>query len=505
MVEGLFATVSMASPAANPFLDPATDRRPTGSGVMVRPGEAARLAALVEAGSDPVVVCGCGSGCGLTHFLAAATPAWPVVALSGGLRCHWANLRACLESPSLAERVVPALLGRWLAAAVRCGDLPSTDPELVAMQCEREPARMLDFAVPSPAARWLVAVPDAARSVLARHSRLGTGGRALVDAALAWGARRGTGSTAGWRVPGDNDDAAVTLMAAAAQACGLPLLWVFDALDDLALCPGETGGFWSLVASLHAAGGRIVVGAHDDVWRTCLEPPLPSAWRRRLAARTVALAPLPPARLVDLLDDRLSGAGTDLAGFATHVVATAFPLGGLPQDALAEAAARWAARHARPIEPATAPTPDAPDPTTRTGDWIDALLAAGAALPFVEAVPVSLGGPGRAVVWQLPGQWILLAAADGPCAAARAAAEAHALALRATAPAGTRVELAALVTGHPPGPCWPEPWSTIMLASDEAARLARLPAIPAGPDRFAAVAALQPLWERLTRPGHAVA
>ena len=492
----------MASSAANPFLDPPASRWPTGSGGLLRPVEATLLAALVEAGPEPVVVRGCGSGCGLTHFLTAATAPWPAVTVCGGLRCGWPALRAEVESAPLAGRLVPALLGRWLAAAVRCGDLPSTDPELVAMQCEREPDRMLDFATPSPAARWLVAAPDPARAVLARHCRLGTGGRRLLDAALAWGARRGTGPPAGWRVAGDNDQDAVSLLAAAAQACGLPLLWVFDALDDLALRLDAVGAFWSFLASLHAAGGRIVIAAQDDVWRTCLEPPLPSAWRRRLAARTVVLAPLPPPRLVDLLNDRLSPTQTDLTGLAAHVVTTTFPLGGLPQDALAAAAACWAARHTTPIEPAPLP---AALPARGGGDWVDALVAAGAALPFVEVVPLSAAGLGRAVLWQLPGQWILLVATDGLCAAAREAAEAQASALRAAAPAGTRVELAALVAGDASGPRWPQPWNTIMLEGDEAGRLADLPRIPAGPDRFGAVAALQPLWERLTRRGRALA
>ena len=491
----------MASSAANPFLDPPASRWPTGSGGLLRPVEATLLAALVEAGPEPVVVRGCGSGCGLTHFLTAATAPWPAVTVCGGLRCGWPALRAEVESAPLAGRLVPALLGRWLAAAVRCGDLPSTDPELVAMQCEHEPDRMLDFASPSPAVRWLMAAPDPARAVLARHSRLGAGGRRLLDATLAWGMRCGAGPPAGWRVPGDNDQDAVSLMAAAAQASGLPLLWVFDALDDLALRPDAVGAFWSLPASLHAAGGRIVVAAQDDVWRTCLEAPLPSAWRRRLAARTVALDPLPPARLADLLDDRLSSTQNALTGLAAHVVATTFPLGGLPQDALAAAAACWAARHTSPIEPAPLPAPL----PARGGDWVDALVAAGAALPFVEAVPLNTAGLARAVLWQLPRQWILLVATDGLGAAARTAAEAQAAALRTTVPAGTRVELTALVVGDASGPCWPQPWNTIMLDGDEAGRLAGLPRIPAGPDRFAAVAALQPLWERLTRPGQALA
>ena len=495
----------MAPPAANPFLDLPTARRVAGNGLMLRPAEALQFATLVEAGSDPVLVRGCGSGCGLTHFLAAATTSWPTIRVDGSLNGSWASLRSAVEAPEAVARLVPALLGRWLAAAVRCGDLPSTDPEMVAMQCETEAPRMLDFAAPSPAAKWLLTGHEPVRAVLARHSRLGANGRLLLDAALAWGGRRSAAGDGGWCLPGTNDQEAVLLLATAARLVNLPMLWIFDALDDLALRPAEAASFWTVLSALHASGGRLVLGAQEDIWRTCLEPPLPSAWRRRLVQRSVCLAPLPPSALRDLLDDRLAQAGVTLPGLAAHVVATTFPLGGLPQEALVEAAACWSARHARPLEPVAAPLPSTSEPALKPDELAEALLAAGSSLPFVEAMPLHIEKAGRGVLWQLPGQWVLFVSGDEMDAAAREAVEAQSMVVKATAPPGTKVQMMALGTRHPPAPRWPQPWNAITLSPDESARLARLPVAPAGPPRLALVAGLQPLWERLTRPGHVVA
>jgi hypothetical protein len=487
----------MPGSPANPF---AAEAVPAAGAPGLRPRESAALAALVAGAAEPLLVEGCGSGCGLSHFLVEATAPWPSLPARGPRAATWAGLRATAETPASAARVVPALAGRWLAAAVRCGDIPSTDPELAAHQCEHETGRILDFHAPSPGARWLVAEAAALAPVLARHSRLGPDGPAWTAAVLDWAAHAPAGPR-GWRLPGGNDEDAAAGLARAAAAAGLPLLWVFDQLDELALMPGKIPELWSRLAALAAAGGRIVLGCQAGMWREHLAAPLPEAWQRRFAARRVRLAPLPADALVALLDARLAATGAILPGFAAHVVRSSFPLGGLPLDALNEASAAWAARHCAPLAPAATPTtPRDAVPGDADFAWIEALLAAARLMPFVDAVPLRLGDRVRAVAWQLPGQWVVILAPPLPDPATLAElAETATTWAAAAAPAGTRVHFTALAAPGQSACPPPAPWQLASMHSAEAAALLDLPRV-SDAERPARLAGLQNLVERLTRP-----
>ena len=502
----------MAVPSAHPFRE--TIHRPGDTvGTTVLAGQALEKLERELAGEPGLIsVRGCRSGAGVSFLLEAAMARSPVlpIQVDGLFDMGWSGLRQAAGRPSCAEKLVPALLGRLLATVVRGGLLPSTDPEMVAMQMESESARVLDFAKGTPMTRWLIEREEIVGPALAR--RLQTlalpDSDAFLSSMLVWVKARSQGERPGWNPPGNSDKERVRSLALAASASGLPLVWVFDGLDPLAFETSALPAFWRRIAVLVGTGNRVVVAASDALWRGSLEPCLPAAWRERLSRRTVRLEPLDPASVRQLLAERLAAAGSDLPGLPEWVVTTALPLGGTPREALVEARMFWDLHRLQPVSPLESeasgeramPSGHQPGetPTPPPGlPWVEGLLAAAVPLPFIEAAPLVRPGLPRALIVRTPGLWVLVCSC--PTRYCREKMEEEARALQISAPEGTTISITQLSMEDSGVTTAPPTWNHVWLDNGEKAALIE---IAAGRSLWPSDAseALGRLWERLTRP-----
>lgn len=482
--------------------------------------QGAAMAKLVrELGGEPGVIAvrGCRSGSGVSFLIEAALARASVVAVpvDGSIDLAWGGLRQAAGQFDCAEKLVPALLGRLLATVVRGGLLPSTDPEMVAVQLERESDRVLDFGTGTPMTRWLLEREETVGPALAR--RLQTlalpDSDTFLSSLLLWVRARSQGQRPSWIPPGNNEEERVRTLALAASACGLPLVWVFDGLDSLVFDGSGLPVFWRRIATLIGSGNRVLVAASEAVWQESLDPCLPAAWRERLARRCVRVDPLPPACVRRLLADRLSASGADLPGLPDWVVSTALPLGGTPREALVEAAMFWELHRLQPVAPIM---PNPSEPGTSDGDgranglpasspllpWVEGLLAAAAPLPFIEAAPLARPDIPRSVILRSPGLWVLVCA----CTSSRCweKIDEEARRLKLTAPDGTAIQITQLAQTEKEAASAPPTWNHVWLEEDEKSALTEL---AAGKSLWESEAAevLGGLWERLTRPAVIVA
>ena len=493
-----------------------------------RPGETAGARVLQGAAvsklereltGEPGVIAvrGCRSGAGVSFLVEAALERSPVVGIpvDGSVDLAWSGLRQAAGQFSCADRLVPALLGRLLATVVRGGLLPSTDPELVAVQLERESERVLDFATGTPMTRWLLDREDTVVPALAR--RLQTlalpDSDAFLSSLLLWVRSRSQGQRPTWLPPGQSEEERVRALALAASACGLPLVWVFDGLDSLVFDGSGLPGFWRRIATLIGSGNRVLVAASEAVWKESLETCLPAAWRERLARRSIRVEALPPACVRRLLADRLAASGADLPGLPDWVVSTALPLGGTPRGALVEASMFWELHRLQPVAPLQpivaareggAPV-SAGETTSRPAPvmpWVEGLLAAAAPLPFIEASPLARADIPRSVILRSPGLWVLVSACTSSQCWEKVEEEARRL--KSAAPDGTAIQITQLALGEVEAASAPPAWNRVWLEEEEKSALVDL---AAGKSLWESDAAelLGGLWERLTRPAVVVA
>lgn len=507
----------MAESTDHPFRE--TIHR-AGDSVGARVLQGSALAKLDrELSGEPGVIAvrGCRSGAGVSFLVEAALSRSSVVPVlvDGGIDPGWSGLRQAAGRFSSAEKIVPGLLGRLLATVVRGGLLPSTDPEMVAVQLERESERVLDFAAGTPMTRWLLEREETVGPALAR--RLQTlalpDSDAFLSSLLVWVRSRSQGQQPAWIPPGNSEEERVRTLALAASACGLPLVWVFDGLDSLVFDDSALPVFWRRIATLIGSGNRTLVAANEAVWQESLEPCLPSAWRERLVRRCVRLDPLPPACVRRLLVDRLSAASADLPGLPDWVVSTALPLGGTPREALVEAAMFWDLHRLQPVAPIMPIFPEAnqnagdvPDgkfsPAPTTLPWVEGLLAAAAPLPFIEAAPLARPDIPRSVILRSPGLWVLVCS----CTSSRCweKIDEEARRLKPTAPAGTAIQITQIAFTEAEAAASPPMWNHVWLEDEEKSALIEL---AAGKSLWESDAAevLGGLWERLTRPAVVVA
>ncbi|MFM7180095.1 MAG: hypothetical protein ACKO2G_01315 [Verrucomicrobiales bacterium] len=486
-------------------------------GARVLQGSAlAKLARELSGEPGVIAVRGCRSGAGVSFLVEAALAKAGVVPVQvdGAIDLGWGGLRQAAGGFRCAEKLVPALMGRLLATVVRGGLLPSTDPEMVAMQLERESERVLDFATGTPMTSWLLEREQTVGPALAR--RLQTlalpDSQAFLSSLLVWVRARSQGQQPAWMPPGNSEEERVRTLALAASACGLPLVWVFDGLDSLVFDGSALPVFWRRIATLIASGNRALVATNEEVWQESLEPCLPAAWRERLVRRCVRVDPLPPACVRRLLADRLATSSADLPGLPDWVVSTALPLGGTPREALVEAAMFWDLHRLQPVAPIMpiiAPADSSgslsggePANTNSSIPWVEGLLAAAAPLPFIEAAPLARPDIPRSVVLRSPGLWVLVCS----CTSSRCweKIEEEARRLKPTAPASTALQIAQLALTEAEAAAAPPTWNRVWLEEDEKSALIEL---AAGKSLWESDAAevLGGLWERLTRPAVVVA
>jgi hypothetical protein len=509
----------MADPTVHPFRETIHRAGETVGARVLQGAAMAKLARELSGEPGVIAVRGCRSGAGVSFLLEAALAQTPVIPIQidGAVDLGWGGLRQAAGRFSCAERLVPSLLGRLLATVVRGGLLPSTDPEMVAVQLERESERVLDFATGTAMTRWLLEREETVGPALAR--RLQTlalpDSDAFLSSLLAWVKARSQGQQPAWMPPGNSEEERVRTLALAASACGLPLVWVFDGLDSLVFDDSALPVFWRRIATLIGSGNRTLVAANEAVWQESLEPCLPAAWRERLVRRCVRLDPLPPASVRRLLADRLATASADLPGLPDWVVSTALPLGGTPREALVEAAMFWDLHRLQPVAPIMPIFPAAekcPGPT-REGEreasgsanlvpWVEGLLAAAAPLPFIEAAPLARPDLPRSVVLRSPGLWVLVCS----CTSSRCweKIEQEARRIKPTAPEGTALQITQLALTEADAAASPPTWNQVWLEEEEKSALTEL---AAGKSLWESDAAelLGGLWERLTRPAVVVA
>jgi hypothetical protein len=375
------------------------------------------------------------------------------------------------------------------------------------MQLEKDSVKVLDFAAGTPMARWLLAQAGAVAPALSRRLRaLGLPhADALVTSMMSWAALQADGQKTGWNLPGMDDEEAVRNLALAAGACGVSLVWVFDSLDAMAFRPDSARMLWQMAATLTSAGNRTVLVCSEETWTNVLDKGLPGGWRDRLAGRTVRVEPMAPSLLKCLLADRLAGAGKEAAGLPDVIVGSALPMGGTPREALEEAGVVWSMMLARPLEPVSTRKPVVAVEPELPAQWVEGLQVAGSVLPFIEASPFAARLGCRGLLWQSPGLWALLV---GPEATAPGMVESvtrEARALAGGAPPDTRVQIVVLLAQDGGTAALPPGWNAVVLDERERDGLDKLPGLPPGSERMAGMSALSELWERLTRPGHAVA
>lgn len=503
----------MQLPSVHPFRE--TIHR-VGDSVGVRVLQCGALDSLVREVSGPpgvIAVRGCREGAGVSFLVEASLERSAVVPVfvEGVVGMGWSGLRQAAGRFGCAEKLVPALLGRFLASLVRGGLLPSTDPEMVAIQLEHESSRVLDFGAGTPMTRWLLERESTVGPALARrlHSLALPDADAFLSSLLTWVKARSQGEQPGWMPPGHSDKDRVRSLAMAASACGMPLVWVFDGLDSLVFDESAGPSFWRKVAVLAGAGSRVIVAANEHLWKRYLEPCLPAAWMDRMIGRSVRLDILPPMAIRQLLSDRLAAASARMDGLPEWVVSTALPMGGTPREALVEAALFWDLQQIQPVAPVFASRRDSAaigDHDASHGStklpsseppWVEGLLAAAAPLPFIEAAPLLWPDFPQSVILRSPGLWVVVCACDEPRSVQKI--EDAAARLRATAPLGTVVLVTRIALTEKETVQLPVTWNLVRLTEDEKFALAELAVGRAlwGED---AAGILNRMMERLTRP-----